>query len=517
MNFSRMLFGGGGEGGGPRQPPPMPPTTSSSSGSSSSAPLPLPVAGRREQTFSDADFHRTQRIGAGTGGGGGGGYSYHHHTEEGAQDPNKGARSGYENNTFGSRKKSRPDRRWSYMLQDIPVITSAALNDVNKGYVMRVAAVFAATVGIGALLYYSLVVPRQERRPLAQRSYWLCPKVPVTLIEKNREEGTNMYVYRFALPNSYDYAGYRPVSSVRVYSGRVRELSSLARWYTPISEPDERGFIEFAIKDCDPGRMCSRLRYLELGDVVYLGRWMKEFDYSKVSREGGEMGMVATTAGASVAMQIIATMAKEERQRRQQRPDDGEAAAARPTRLQLLYCHQSARAIPFKESVFDRAQAAMPDRFSVKYNVLSMGTAAATITTDSAGKGKRATRDEEMAGGAKPLVYGENCFVGNIDPEMLEVALPPPARFIDAPTNSTSSSGDASQPGAVAAATYRPHILVCGPQSMMTYLCGRVSPLSNYTYSQGWWFRYNGFLKDMGYERAQVYKFGVSTHFLAMH
>lgn len=364
-----------------------------------------------------------------------------------------------------------PTRRWSFIIQDIPDNMRSILNDVNKGYMARLAALVGITCSVSYAVYHWILVPTQQHRPLAQRWSWFSPPVPITLVEKNREEGSNMFVYRFALPNSYDYAGYEPVSSVRMMSGRVRELSSLARWYTPISHPDERGFIEFAIKDCDPGRMSARLRYLEPGDVVYLGRWMREFRYSPNTLK--ELGVVCTTSGASIALQLMNVMDKN-------KSDE--------TKLHVLYCHHTIKNIPFRNTLFQQYEERNKDRISVSYNVLAGG---------------------RRKGTAAPIE--KNLYVGNIDPETIAAALPPPIRVVSADGSNSMASPDAP------VTTYRPQLLICGPQSMLSHLCGRVSSVGNYFYWQGPFYRYSGFLKDMGYTRAQVYKFGVSTHFLADH
>lgn len=65
------------------------------------------------------------------------------------------------------------------------------------------------------------------------------------------------------------------------------------------------------------------------------------------------------------------------------------------------------------------------------------------------------------------------------------------------------------------ASTVRPPILVCGPQTMLAHVCGRTSPLGNITYWQGSFYKFGGMMKDMGYTRGQVYKFGVSTSWMA--
>ncbi|KPI84405.1 Nadh-cytochrome b5 reductase-like protein [Leptomonas seymouri] len=406
-------------------------------------------------TFSDDEYHQQKRSG-----------------QRGRKGDFTGSSGPFRRNDGAAAAASPSAHRWSFVLQDVPHNVYRVLNDVNRGYVARVAALFGLTCGVSYAVYHWILVPTQQRRPLAQRWSWLSPPVPITLLEKSREEGSNMFVYRFALPNSYDYAGYEPVSSVRMMSGHVRELSSLSRWYTPISHPDERGHIEFAIKDCDPGRMSARLRYLEPGDVVYLGRWMREFPYKPNTLK--EVGMVCTTSGASVALQLMSVIDKNKSDQ---------------TNLSVLYCHHTITDIPFRASLFKHYEERNTDRIKIAYNVLAGG---------------------RRKGTAAPMEA--NVFLGNIGPETIAAALPPPIRVIQEGRSEGSDASLAAHP-----TTYRPQLLICGPQSMLLHLCGRVSSFGNYFYWQGPFYRYSGFLKDMGYTRSQVYRFGVSTHFLADH
>lgn len=415
---------------------------------------------QKRQTFGDEEHHRQER---------------YQHSGDGYRNPS----SATEGSTGGTPRRRPPPPRWSFVLQDIPHKALQYLNDVNTGYAWRLGAVAAVSITLGSVFYYAVFVPRQERKPLAQRS-WLAPAVPITLLDKRREADTNMFVYTFALPNSYDYTGYQPVSSVQLCSGAIRGLSSLRRWYTPISHPSQRGIVEFAVKDCDPGRMSARLRGLSRGDIIYMGRWMREFNLHRV-RAGEELGLVCTTSGSSIALQIMNILDRD---------------PSLDWRLRVLYCHHTAKNMPFKNAYFDAYASKHPGRISVSYDVLSMG-------------------DQTETDGFR---IGENTFVGNLDPSILEVTLPPPVAV-----RHRRDEGEMSKPmvgltgpSAASEDTYRPYVLVCGPQSMLRYVCGRVSPISNRTYWQGLPYRYGGMLKDAGYERAQVYKFGVSTHFLAI-
>ncbi|KAH9599775.1 Oxidoreductase FAD/NAD(P)-binding [Trypanosoma melophagium] len=358
--------------------------------------------------------------------------------------------------------------RWSYVLQDIPQRMRNVFCNVHFGYAARLTAVVCAFSGASFLFYHAVFVRYQSDRPLAARSRF-APAVPVTLLSKERIGGGEVLLLRFALPQASDYCGYAPVSSVRLSVPNPLSTSfpaslivpligmgSLSRWYTPASHPQRRGVVEFAVRDRDPGRMAARLRQLERGDRVWLGRWMREFPYTRNTY--GELGLICSTSGASIALQIMSIL---------------DADKTDHTKLHFLYCHHTARDIPFRD-VFDKYTARNPDRIFIKYNVMSLA------------------QQKQKDG----VYLGENVFLGHIDPTIVEKALPPPV-VLDQKTGNV----------------IHPKILVCGPQSMLLPLCGRVSTVGSYTYWQGPFYKFSGFLKDMGYNRSQVYKFGVSSHF----
>lgn len=373
----------------------------------------------------------------------------------------------------GSDKRSGPKmaRRWSFLLQDIPRIVSRSLNSFRFGYAARLACFVAVAGGSGYGFYQGVLVRSQADKPLAKR-WWLCsPAVPITLVERRQIDESNMYYYRFSLPHAYDYAGYDPISSVQICSGKVGGLSSLQRWYTPISHPEERGFIEFVIKDCDPGRMSARIRSLRIGDQAYLGRWMKEFRFDPQKHR--DLGIICSTGGASIALQLINYLDR--------RP-------MIPTRVSLLYCHNSPIGIPFRKEF--QEYAFQDSRFSVFFNASGIGI-------------DRFRNPQAMS--TEGLELDKNLFLGNISPQTVLKAMPPPIKKVDSGSLLNGSE------------TYRPSILICGPQSMLTFLCGKVSTIGHTTYWQGPFYKfYTGFLSDLGYTREQVYKFGVSKHFMAI-
>lgn len=400
-----------------------------------------------------------ERVAAGGSSASGGGASASSSSRASFSGPS-GGRAATAEEAARAKGAEKEKRRWSFALQDTPSTIRKYIDDVDKGYAIRLSLFVGILCSVGYTTYQYFVY-RQRHLPLAQRWGKFSPTVPITLLERTELPG-KMHLYRFALPTPADYAGYEPVSSVRVHSGLVRDMDSISRWFTPVSHPMERGIIEFAIKDADPGRMASRLHHLTTGDVLYLGSWMKEFPYT--ANKYTDIGVVCSVGGSSVALQLMKVITANENDK---------------TRLSILYCAQSAAALPF-ENLFLEMSKKHPDRLKVAFNVLT-----------------RNGRNSTVANGEIPV------NLGLLDHTTLVKSLPPPP-VADPVTGVTP---DAS----------KTKILVCAPTSLMAPLAGRPSPIWNISYYQGPFYKYGGMLKEMGYQRSQVYKFGVSTHILAHH
>lgn len=324
----------------------------------------------------------------------------------------------------------------------------------------------ATVVGgvVGALGWAAIDIGKslQETTPIAKRSRIFQRFVPIKLIERIEDPNSPIVIYRFALPNAADYAGYDTVSSVQLVTPEIKTMLSIARYYTPISHAEQRGVIEFAIKKCEPGRMNGRLRHLRPGDTMYLGKWKKEFRYYPNTYD--KIGVVISTGGLSVALQLLTTIVHN---------------AADMTSVSVLFCNRSIDEVPrgrLEEMVLQR-----PGRINLSHCIQRTSTR------------QTPKLPKELDG---MPVYG-----GLMDEEMFRKVMPPPVeRVIDYQTGKARAA--------------RNHILVCTCPSLMNHLCGRSWTLWNRWYVQGLWFQWHGFMPTLGYRKSQVYKFGTSTHYL---
>lgn len=367
---------------------------------------------------------------------------------------------------FGQRREVT-GYRYTYLMEGIPSVIAPYLNSKSIGFGARVC--FVGLVFSGIFLFINKTLRKgQEHLPIAKRWNIIQRWTPVTLIERTRDEGTKMEVFKFALPNPYDYPGYEPISSVLLSSPGERRFSSVKRWFTPISHPQQRGIIEFAIKDAEPGRMAGRLLRLRPGDQLYMGKWMKEYSYKAGKEE--HIGILASTGCVSVIMQVLNAIVTN--------PND-------KTKVNVLFCNPSVGAIPLVSRLQEYV-AQRPDQIKIDYCVQNV---------------PKANRDTFRG------------FLGNIDEEIVKTTMPPP--YVPA-TEATIPQAE-NRSGAEGVKMVKSRLLVCGSQILLQDVCGRSFTFANKWYVQGGPLQWHGLLPSMGYTRDQVYKFGTSTHFLAFH
>ncbi len=371
-------------------------------------------------------------------------------------------------------------------------------NHATFGYSLRVASV-AALFAVSFLTGRRLLYWSEEDRPLATRRFqrW----VPVTFIDRTREGDTDMFVYRFALPNAFDYTGHSCFSSVQInLFNKIWEPTR--RYYTPINHPEQRGIVEFGIKHHTPGEMTTVLKNFQPGATIYLGGWLKEFEYK--ANEYDEFGFIAAHSGVTPFLQLLTCALAN--------PED-------KTKFSLLYANDSVEQIPFRkklEAVRDR----FPDRFKLTH----------IVTKNANGEPEKLPRaSEAMAQLGRPLSLVAPTLATSATSALITGQLTGNVLVYDDSLREIAVYGNRSKradfvggyqgfvdrdmiletmpwPG-----KERTKICICGPPQFLGNLCGRSVHLLRFTYIQG---LYDGIMRQMGYTRGQIYKFGYSFHTL---
>ena len=364
------------------------------------------------------------------------------------------------------------------------------------GYSLRVVAV-TGVCSAALISVHGMLAGGQEAKPISKR--WVPYYTPLRFVERRQEPGTMVFIYRFALPNPWDYTGHDVISSVEL-DFRDHWLFSSRRWYTPISHPEQRGFVEFAMKEHIPGCMSWQLKEMKPGDIVYMSRWLKEFHYSP--NEFDEIGFIAANSGVTPALQMLNVALADNLDK---------------TKFSLLVLALKPSELPFRKKLLD-LQARFPNRLKVSFasktgNTEPMMMVPAPKSTEfhqahlNPAKVPLEPRqvpvirpkvtlppvESQLVGGAAADLTSVSSFntpyydfLGSVDRDMILETMPHPR-------------------------TPRTKIMMCGPNSLTSFLTGRTLPLWRHTYWQGW---YHGVLKEMGYRRGDVYKFGSTTQLM---
>lgn len=122
------------------------------------------------------------------------------------------------------------------------------------------------------------------------------------------------------------------------------------RPYTPISDPDSKGYFDLLIKVYPDGKMSQHFASLKPGDVVEVKGPIEKLRYSPNMKK--KMGMIAGGTGITPMLQVIKAILKN--------PDDN-------TQVSLLYANVSPDDILLRREL-DRLSASYPN-FKVFYTV----------------------------------------------------------------------------------------------------------------------------------------------------
>ena len=319
-----------------------------------------------------------------------------------------------------------------------------ALSHRVFGFGLRVGAI-GVSAWLGGSFLYSVLKRNQEQRPIAQR--WLPRRTKITLVECTPDpHDPQTCVFRFSLPNPSDFTGHAVVSSVL-----LEAQSGARRLYTPISPPDQRGYVDFAVKQKPGGAFTLSLFGMKVGESIHMRNWKKEYQYRP--HQCDTIGYVSGGIGITPALQILNEMFRDDSDR---------------TRMELLLASEVFGQTPFFEKL-RQIEREHPDRLRLHYNILRTS--------------KNYAETIQKLG-----LPPERCHTGRIVEEHIRACMPPP-----------------SENGKLIS-----HVMVCGPKDLLQPLMGDVR-MTSFAPSCYWQAKYRGILRNLGYVKRDVYKFGRSV------
>ncbi|CEP11415.1 hypothetical protein [Parasitella parasitica] len=159
----------------------------------------------------------------------------------------------------------------------------------------------------------------------------------------------NTSLFRFALPEG-QISGL-PVASCVIAKHSSGKFLPIIRAYTPVSNAQTTGHIDFVIKKYEDGSMTPIIHNLKPGDTLDFKGPMLKYDWEKNQKQN--VGMVAGGTGITPMLQLIRRIFNREN------PDKN-------IKVSLIYANQTEQDILLKDEL-DKIAQEHPDRFKVVY------------------------------------------------------------------------------------------------------------------------------------------------------
>ena len=211
----------------------------------------------------------------------------------------------------------------------------------------------AAAAAAAAGLYYNHTSALSDTAPAVglDPANW----TPLTLA-KVTKLSENTAIYRFAYDNPKATSGMTVASCLLTIAPIGSEKpdgsrANVMRPYTPISRPNEVGYLDLAVKTYPEGKMSKHIAELKVGEKLKFKGPIVKLPYKP--NQYKEIGMVAGGTGIAPMLQVV---------------DEVLADPADKTKVSLIFANVSEADILMKADI-DKRAAAHPDKFKVYYVV----------------------------------------------------------------------------------------------------------------------------------------------------
>lgn len=205
----------------------------------------------------------------------------------------------------------------------------------------------ASALAIGSAYYMSTMtqVHNEPSKAFTNPDEWVDLK-----LKRKIKVSPDTHKYFFALPASDQVAGLE-CASLLLTKFVTEKGSNVVRPYTPISDPETKGEIEFAIKTYPLGKMTNHLESLKEGDTLAFKGPVQKFKYEPNTWK--QVTLLGGGSGITPLYQLMHTIVTN--------PND-------KTKIKLVYANKSPDDILIKDEL-DSLARKFPDRVIIHYFV----------------------------------------------------------------------------------------------------------------------------------------------------
>ncbi|GAA5815945.1 hypothetical protein MFLAVUS_009464 [Mucor flavus] len=223
----------------------------------------------------------------------------------------------------------------------------------KTGSKLLVAALIGAGIA-GGITYNSAqtkIVPQAVKQVIAEKSPSAFSNEGfVTLkLAEVKPINHNTSLFRFELPKGH-VAGL-PIASCVVVKHAEEGAKPIIRPYTPVSESDAQGHVDFIIKKYDDGKLTPVIHNMKPGDTLDFKGPIPKYDWENDQK--ANVGMIAGGTGITPMLQVIRRIFDEK-------------STDKKTKISLIFANQTEQDIILKDEL-DKIAKENPDRFKVTY------------------------------------------------------------------------------------------------------------------------------------------------------
>lgn len=206
-------------------------------------------------------------------------------------------------------------------------------------------AIPAAAVGFGAYYYQTAVRATAVPPVFKGDNQW----IDLTL-SKVKPLSNDTAVYTFSFPEANQKSGLITASCI-LTKYQTAKGNNVIRPYTPINDPEDKGFVDLLVKTYEGGKMSVHIKELNVNDTLSFKGPIVKWEWK--ANQFKEIGLIGGGTGITPLYQVIHQVLND---------------ANDKTKITLLYGSKTPEDILLKPEL-DALAAKHPDQFNIKYFV----------------------------------------------------------------------------------------------------------------------------------------------------